>query len=634
MAPTATRALIAVATVVPLIGLSLGPAGGIANPAGHSATLVAMAIAWLVHRRLPESPVAPALAWSSSAVSVSLVNDVLAASWYTDDPLPLAGVSRHLWVGLWPINLAGVFALLLVFPDGGRRGRYWSALPVMYALALAVMVFSGWDQRQPGGQVVGDQSSLQSMAGLVAVVLLAACLISAVASVLQRYRSGDERRALQFRWLVLAGATAVVLLMGGWLAEAFGASLDAAYTPFLLAIVLLVPASVGVAMVRHDLFDVDKFLSSGGSWLLTLVVSAVVFGVVVTTISRSLGESAGLGPAAAAFVTALVLLPLHRFSVVLVGRIVDRDRHVAVAQVEQFATDVRSGLQQPESIERVLRQAQGDPDLELVLWHPDGRWVRLSGETVDAPDDGIRVEVGGDTIAVVNLGWQSARARGRIADLTRAAWVTIEVSRLRTVLREALDEVGESRSRLADAAAGERRRLERDLHDGAQQRIVATGMRLRILQRHLGGTAEAELETAVAELEQTVRELREIAHGVRPVRLSDGLSAALETVRDASPVPVTLSVSEPMGLDETRRLTAYLVVSEAVTNALKHATATTIEVTVADQDGRVAIAVRDNGIGGVPELGPTALRDRVLSVGGQLTVHSPLHVGTTVRALL
>lgn len=628
--------MLAAGSVVPLlgIGIGLGTVGGSpADSAAHAACLVAVAIGWLLHHRDRSSPVAPALAWSSAAVSLVALNDTLAASWYTDGPLPLASLSRHVWAGLWPVNLAGLFALLLVFPDGRRRGRYWSALPFAYALAVASMALAQWDAQQAGGEVVGESSPLRSAAGLVGIVLVAACLVSAVISLVLAYREGGERRRLQVRWLMLAGATSVLLLICGWVAEALGASIDAAYTPFILSIVVLVPAAVGIAMIRHDLFDVDRILGTGGSWLLTLAVSAGVFGVVVTTISRTFGAHAGLSQASAAFVTAIVLLPLHHLLVTLVGRVVDRDRHVAIAQIEQFAADVRSGVRQPESIEEVLREAQGDPDLALVLRRPDGQWVRLSGEAVGAPD-GIRVEVAGDLIAVVELGWDSARARRRIADLTRAAWVTIEVSRLRSVLRDALDEVSASQTRLAEAAATERHRLERDLHDGAQQRIVATGMRLRILQRHVGGHAASELETAVDELEQTVRELRDLAHGVRPIRLSDGLHAALEAVRDASPVPVSLSVREPATLDETRRVTAYLVISEAVTNALKHAAATRIEVSVDDLEGRVLVMVSDDGVGGVLAPGPTALRDRVLSVGGQLTVRSPAQGGTTVTALL
>ncbi len=633
MAPAAARALTAAAAVVPVVGLGLGLLAHPENSLVHAANLVAVAIAVVVVLRAPTSPVGPALAWTGACVSLSSINDVLAESWYAGDPLLLSGISRHLWAGLWPVNLAGLLVLLLVFPDGRRPGRYWASLPWLYLAATAAMVVGLWDARQEGGEVRGEGSGIQAVAGAAGMALVATCLVSAVVALVLQHRSGDERRAQQIRWLLLAGATAVVLLVGGWAAEALGASLVVAYTPFLSAIVLLVPAAVGVAMVRHDLFDVDRLLGAGGAWALTLAVSAAVFAGVVLVVSRSFGEGAGLGPVAAAFVTALLLLPVHRSLVGVVGRVVDRDRHVAVAQVEQFAADVRSGRQAPESVEQVLRRAQGDPDLQLHLRHPDGRWVRPDGQVTDPPD-GIAIDVGGDTIAVVTLGWDSARARHRIAALTRAAWVTIEVGRLRQVLREALDEVVASRARLEEAAAEERRRLERDLHDGAQQRIVATGMRLRVLQRHLTGAAVGEVEAAVAELEHTVHELREIARGVHPPRLADGLTAALHDIQATSPVPVRVSVHEPGRLDDVRRLTAYLVISEAVANALKHAAASAIDVTVADEDGRLAITVRDDGVGGVPEDGPTALRDRVLSVGGRLVVESPATMGTTVRAVL
>ncbi|CAN5617092.1 hypothetical protein BH11ACT8_BH11ACT8_31220 [soil metagenome] len=627
------RAWCGAATVVPVVGIVLSLRSHPENAAVHAANLVAVAIAWVIVRRVPTSSVGPALAWCGACISLSLVNDVLAESWYTSDALPLAGLSRHVWAGLWPINLAGLLVLLLVFPDGRRPGRFWAGLPGAYAAALALMVFSMWDVRQVGGGLDGEQSSAQHVAGAVGSLLVAVCLVGAVASVVRQYRTGDERRALQIRWLLLAGSTAVLLLAGGWAAEAFGASIEVAYTPFVLAIALLMPAAVGIAMVRHDLFDVDRLLSTGTSWLLTLVAAAALYAGVVVVVSRSVDDYVGLGPAAAAFVTALVLLPLHRFVVTFVGRLVDRDRHVAVTRVERFAADVRSGERAPEDVEQVLREAQGDPELALVLRHPDGRWIRPDGDEVAAPD-GLAIDVAGDTIAVVTVGRDTARARGRLADLTRAAWVTIEVSRLRLVLREALSEVVASQARLSEAGVSERRRLERDLHDGAQQRIVATGMRLRVLQRHLSGSAADEIESAVAELEQTVRDLRDLAHGVRPMRLSDGLGAALEAVRTTSPVPLTLSVVEPSDLDESRRLTAYLFVSEAVTNALKHAAATSIEVCVADDRGRVAINVTDDGRGGAPESGLTSLRDRARAVGGQMTVTSPVGGGTTVTALL
>jgi signal transduction histidine kinase len=214
-------------------------------------------------------------------------------------------------------------------------------------------------------------------------------------------------------------------------------------------------------------------------------------------------------------------------------------------------------------------------------------------------------------------------------------WVPIEVSRLRLELRAALVEVRRSRARLAEAAAAERRRLEQDLHDGAQQHLLAIGMRLRLLQRELAGVQAAEIDAAVHDLQGTVDELRRLAHGVRPSRLDDGLAAALAAVRAAAPLPFTLVVEELPALDDTRALTAYLVVSEAVANVLKHAMASRVDVRVSTCDGGLAVEVRDDGIGGVRADEPlSALRDRVLSVGGTIRVDSPAGVGTTISAVL
>ena len=464
------------------------------------------------------------------------------------------------------------------------------------------------------------------------MLLVGGTLIAALIGLVAHYLSGNERQRLQLRWLAAAGLVVVVLLVGGWVAEAYGASLSAAYIPFLVAVVVLVPASVGVAMVRHDLFDVDRLLGEGAAWLITLIASAAIFGTVVTLVSRALGAGSDLGPAAAAFVTALALLPLHRALAGVVGRVVDHDRFVAVAAVQQFAADVRAGRRAPEEVETVLREAQGDPGVRVALSRPDG-WTDLHGHPVDEPS-GFDLEAGGDTIARISLGWESARARRRIADLARAAWVSIEVSRLRLGLNEALDEVQASRARLVDAAATERKRLERELHDGAQQRIIATGMRLRSLQRRLDPTDSAEVDTAIGELEATVAELRQLAQGVRPSRLDDGLGPALEGLLATSPLPVDLRIDSLPETDEARTLTAYLVTSEAITNALKHAHAGRIGVRLGALGPQLRIEVSDDGVGGVPDGGLTALRDRVASVGGRLQVHSPIGGGTTITAVV
>ena len=635
MAPLTSRVLTAAATGTTVAGVVLAAVDG-DRPATVTclAALVAVATGWVVVRRDPTSAVGPALAWSSAAVACVMFVEVLARSAHGASPYPLAALARPLWVGMWPVNLVGVLFLLLVFPDGRLLDRRWLILPGVYAIGTAAMIAASWDARQLDGRVVGGpQDTWATVSGLFGVVTIGATLVLAVISVVLRYRRGGRKQREQIRWLMLMAVLTVASLVLGWLALSLGAPLPVAFTPFLVGIVVLLPAAVGIAIVRHDLFDVDRLLGTTAAWVLTLIGSAAVFAAVVLFAGRLLDESTGLAPTAAAFVTALTLLPLQRYLATATARLVDHDRFVAVGEVERFAREVRSGERSPEEIEEVLRAAQRDPGLRLVLARPDGSWADLLGARIDSPA-GIAVRAHGAVIARIVLAHDSARARRRVADLARAGWVPIEVSRLRLELRDALSEAEAARTRLAEASAAERKRLERDLHDGVQPRLVATGMRLRSLQRGLGAKDSVEVDAAVAELESTVLELRRLAHGIRPSRLDDGLAAALTSLRNDGPVPVQVSIGELPELDDLRALTAYLVASEGVANALKHADAARIEVCAHAVDGRLVVEIRDDGVGGVAPLGLTGLRDRVQSLHGELAVASAVGAGTTIRALL
>ena len=470
------------------------------------------------------------------------------------------------------------------------------------------------------------------MTGLLGVLTIGVCLVAAVVGVVARYRQGDPLRREQIRYLVVAAIVTVATLMLGWVALALGALLPLAFTPFLVGVVILLPVAVGVAIVRHDLFDIDRVLSTTTAWVLTLLVSAAAYAAVVLAASRTLGASTGVAPAIAAFVTALALLPLQRHLAVATGRLLDRDRFVAVGLVERFAAEVRAGTRAPEEVEDVLREAQRDPGLRVALARPDGTWADLLGQPV-VLHDALVVRSHGSEIAQISLAHDSARARRRATSLALAGWVPIEVSRLRLGLRDALAETEAGRERVAEANAVERRRLERDLHDGVQPRLVAIGMRLRSLQRHLGSADSDEIDLAVRELETTVAELRQLAHGVRPSRLDDGLPAALASLRADAPVPVRVCVGDLPDLDDVRALTAYFVASEAVANAHKHAQATRIEVCVEAMDGRLVVEVRDDGTGGVATNGLVGLRDRLQPLHGDLVVASPVGQGTHVRAV-
>jgi signal transduction histidine kinase len=203
---------------------------------------------------------------------------------------------------------------------------------------------------------------------------------------------------------------------------------------------------------------------------------------------------------------------------------------------------------------------------------------------------------------------------------------------------DAREQLAASRARIVEAADAARRRIERDLHDGAQQRLVALALSLRRVEASLEPNAATtrELALARAELEAALGELRELARGIHPSVLTDrGLDAALLAVAGRSTVPVELNVDSCRTLPVSVQTTAYFVVVEALTNASKHAHSDRVEVHVAVDEGQVMIDVGDDGIGGVDPArgsGLSGLTDRVSALGGTLEIESPPGTGTRIRA--
>ena len=185
----------------------------------------------------------------------------------------------------------------------------------------------------------------------------------------------------------------------------------------------------------------------------------------------------------------------------------------------------------------------------------------------------------------------------------------------------------------------ERRRLERDLHDGAQQRLVSLALTLRMAREKLGADAEEAarlLDRSRQELDEALKELRELARGIHPTVLSHrGLGAAVEALADRAPLPVEVGELPAQRLPEQVELAAYFVVAEALTNVAKYASARQASVTVTKDDGRLAVEISDDGVGGADIHRGTGLRgltDRLAALEGRLEVDSKPGCGTTVRA--
>jgi signal transduction histidine kinase len=290
-----------------------------------------------------------------------------------------------------------------------------------------------------------------------------------------------------------------------------------------------------------------------------------------------------------------------------------------------------------------LARALGDPSLELVYWLPDDRqFVDARGRPVDLPDPGSGrgvTMVESDRGLVAAIVHDALVLDEELDAIGAAASMALENERLEAELRAKVEELRGSRSRMLRIGLEERRRLERDLHDGAQQRLVSMALNMRLARDRVRtdpGAAERLLDGASEELDSALAELRELARGIHPAVLTDrGLDAALETLTRRAPLPVDLSALPEGRLPEAIELAAYFVVSEALTNVVKYADATHATVNVERRNGRLLVEVADDGVGGADPDNGTGLRglaDRLAVIEGRLEVDSPPGEGTTIRA--
>jgi signal transduction histidine kinase len=262
-------------------------------------------------------------------------------------------------------------------------------------------------------------------------------------------------------------------------------------------------------------------------------------------------------------------------------------------------------------------------DYETLRMRKDGTWVPVSIAAAPVRDASGRV--------VSNM--------VAYTDITERKAQDAEVHRLNAELHARLEDLAASRARIVAAGDVERRRLERNLHDGAQQRLVTLSLALRLAIAKLDSdpaAARAAFEEAGDELARALEDLRELARGLHPAVLSDrGLRAAVEMLAGRSPVPVEIAAIPEQRLPEPVEAAAYYLIAEALTNVTKYAGASAVRVGVSAGEDTVVVEVSDDGVGGADPSGGTGLRglaDRVEALGGSLAVSSPEGAGTSLRA--
>ena len=567
------------------------------------------------------------------------------------DSLPAADWAVAFDDRTWPLAFVGVTAIAFVFPDGRvleERRRAARLTTAAFGALLVSAVFSHDSFSPPFEDVDNPIPAVPELLvyplfifgilGSLGGMVLAALALRAR----MRAASGIER--LQMRWLTFAAAC-IPPVIAICLLEAAITGSDGPATFIALSFALTaVPVAIGIAVMRYRLYEIDRVVNRTLVYVALTATLAAAFAAVSLVVGVGVGRGSTLPTAAATLVVVLIFNPARRRLQVAVDRRFDRARYEGLRRVEAFLSDLRSGRAAPEGAEATLAEALGDPSLQLLYWiSPEAPYVDSEGRP-QTPDDRPGRAATPVTRGSLRLGTVIHDARiGERPDLLdsviEAAGLAIEIGRLRVEVRQRLAEVEESRARIVTAGIEERRRLERDLHDGAQQRLVSIGLDLRHVQNELGGDqgpAHTALDQVVRELAAAIRELRELARGIRPPALDDGLAAALEQLAARTPLPTAIE-ARPGALDDDVESAAYFFASEALTNTVKHAGATRASVSALRHDGDLVVSVSDDGAGGASSAqgsGLEGIADRLAALGGKLTVTSPPGRGTTVSARL
>jgi signal transduction histidine kinase len=524
----------------------------------------------------------------------------------------------------------------------------WISVPYIVAGTVAwwrrpdsrlgpLMIIGGF-ATEAGTLQFADNALLQTVGGLCDILPAALFLHVYLAFPDGRLRSTVERVVVGCAYIAAIGLQVVKAMLGGIDEDnllVISTRPDAAHTVEqvqLLSIAAMCLVAIGL------LADRRRHAGRPLRRPLALVVDSFVVGLAMLA---TLFTVAAMGWSHFIGIQRATLLVLG-ISPIVFG-IALLDQRLARSAVGDLVIDLHSGLA-PDELRAALRRALRDPSLELAYWLPEFEtYADLDGREAVLPAPGDRramtvIERDGAPVAALLHDPSVLEERELLDGVSAAAALALENTRLQVELRARLEELRGSRARIVEAGQRERKRLERNLHDGAQQRLVALSLELGMLQAELGdnGPARERLGRARTEIAASLQELREIARGIHPaVVTGHGLAVALDQLAALAPVPVEVSVTVEERLPESLEVAAYYLVSESLANVGKYADATSATVEVSRTDGVLLVEIVDDGIGGADTdrgSGLRGLADRIETLDGRLRVWSPPGGGTRVRA--
>jgi signal transduction histidine kinase len=583
----------------------------------------------------------------------------LAAEW-------IAWLSRWLWL---PGLMLQLVYLPVVFPDGRLPSRRWAwllwaagftALVGIVARALSPGLLADLRLSNPAA-VTDPYGALSRLAGIASLTLMAMAIAS-LASVFFRLRTATGDRRQQLKWFGAAIAVVVTVVSAGRIADdvlELNSPLLEVVVPFAY---VTIPIAIGLAVLRHRLYDIDLVISRTLVYGALAVFISAVYLIVVIGVGALVGmrDHVSLLPLLAAGLVALAFQPLRARLQRLADRVVYGRRatpYEALAALSRRVTETAPSEQVLTDTMRALCDALGVRSASIWLqggreWRLMARWpadaTPASSSAGSLRQGGVRavpVHNQGAILGTIELALPPGRALSQddqrlLADVASQAGLLFRNLGLTADLVSRVGELRESRRRLVSAQEEERRRIERNLHDGAQQDIFGLRVnirQLRTLWQRNPSALEAGLERLEEDAEKALLTVKELARGVYPPLLTaQGLAGALRARARAAPVRVRISDGGlgryPAEVEEA----VYFACAEALQNAAKYARAATVWISLAERDGELNFEVKDDGLGfevaAVAEgAGLQSMRDRVDVVGGTLEIESRPGQGTTVK---
>jgi signal transduction histidine kinase len=634
----------------------------------------------LVARASPGNPIGWLLVWIGLAVAIWMFTlsyaQIGIQPGETIGDLPAALPIAWLGVLALPAGTPVVLpVLLLIFPDGRLRSRRWRPVLWIAGLGGALMLFGAlwmrWDLDPVLlSPLIGDGRVDQFLpTGLLIVVLTS---FAGVLALILRFREADAERQQPMRLLVwvlvaMTAATAVALSVNLipnapewlWFLLLIAIIVDGA------GILLGIPLAAAAAVLTFGLFDVGVVIKKTVVYVALVIVFLVVLGLVVAVFNPvgligrgSTGETEAtiLRIATIGSVTLLVLVLVFRPVKHLAGRLVYGKRSTPYEAMSEFSERLGEAYSTIDVLPRmasILRDSTG-ADVARVWLHVGGELRPVASAPAGAADIGPMVVSGEDAPTLPGARYFAVRDQGELLGALTVTMPPAEplsktgeqlvldlASQAGLVLRNVrlVEDLQESRRRIVTAQDERARKLERDIHDGAQQQLVALSVKMRLVDQLLdsdGAKAHALVEQVQADTTDALETLRELARGIYPPLLADkGLVAALEAQARKVAIPARVHADGIGRFDRDVEAGVYFCVLEALNNVSKYAAATQVDIRLSNGAGELAFEVGDDGKGFDTSAGRTGtglqgMADRLSALGGTLEVRSAPGSGTVV----